>query len=72
MRAGVAQGGLVSAVLFNPYVNGPSRLVELALFWQHGCRSYVPQTIASRHLSDDVSGDFITGYGIEAFAASVL
>jgi hypothetical protein len=35
MRAGVAQGGLVSPVLFSPYVNDiptPSRHVELALY----------------------------------------
>jgi hypothetical protein len=35
MRAGVAQGGLVSPVLFSLYVNdmpAPSRYVELALY----------------------------------------
>jgi hypothetical protein len=35
MRAGVAQGGLISPVLFSLYVNDmliPSRHVELALF----------------------------------------
>jgi len=35
MRAGVAQGGLISPVLFSPYVNempSPSHHVELALY----------------------------------------
>jgi hypothetical protein len=35
MRAGVAQGGLISRVLFSPYVNdmpSPSYHVELALY----------------------------------------
>ena len=52
MRAGVAQGGIFSPVLFNLHVDRPlpSRHVELALYaGQHGSHSHVPSASAARH-----------------------
>jgi len=52
MRTGVAQGEIVSPVLFSLYVNDmltPSRYVELATVrGRHDCRSHVPQPLPSR------------------------
>jgi len=53
MRAGVAQGGLISPVVFILYVNdmlSPSHHVELALLGRHCHHSHVPQADAARQL----------------------
>ena len=54
MRAGVAQRGLISPVLFRRYVNDipvPSRHVKLALPGRHGRHSHVSQASAACQLS---------------------
>jgi len=53
MKAGVAQGVLMSPILFSLYVNdmpSPSHHVELALRGRHGYHSHVSQADAARQL----------------------
>jgi len=58
MRAGVAQGGIISPVLFSLYVNdmpSPSRHVELALCGRYGHHSHVSSASAPRQIPGDIS-----------------
>jgi len=53
MRAGVAQGGIISPVLFSLYVDdmpSPSRQDELALCGRYGHHSHVPSASAPRQI----------------------
>jgi hypothetical protein len=55
MRAGMAQGGLISSILFSLNVNDipvPSRRVELALGGRHGRHSHVSQASAACQLPE--------------------